>query len=46
MRCFSVSFARRGFFSLAFLETLECVFLPRFNGRFFFGIGSLPFVVV
>jgi hypothetical protein len=46
MRCFSVSFARRGFFSLAFPETLERVFLPRFNGRFLFCIGSSHLVVV
>jgi hypothetical protein len=38
IRSFRVGFARRGFFGFVFGETLDRVFLPRFNGLFFFGI--------
>jgi hypothetical protein len=42
-RSFRVSFAGRDFFRFPFRETLERVFLPRFNGRFFFGIGRFSY---
>jgi hypothetical protein len=41
MRSLRVGVARRVFFGLAFRETLERVFLPRFDGRFFFGMVCL-----
>jgi hypothetical protein len=44
IRSFRVGFARRGFFSFGFRETLERVFLLRFNGRFLFWIVFFIFI--